>query len=335
MSRTYAVIAEIRGDRLRQVTFEALGAAAQMAKPDDRIIVLVIGFQLAEDTIQSLMIPGIAQVSCADDERYKYYEAETYFAALHAFTEQQSPDVVLLGHTAMGRDLAPMLAAQLHTGQISDVVSIRADDSDTTFLRPVYAGKALETRRFANQARPWIITVRPNNFTPVTQQAGLLPTHESIQQPQVDSLLAPAPSLRTVVHEVVTKMSGSVDLSEAKIIISGGRGVKSAEGFKPLEQLARVLNGAVGASRGACDAGYCDYSLQIGQTGKVVTPEIYFACGISGAIQHIAGMSQARIIVAINIDPEAPIFKVADYGIVGDLFEVVPLLTEQFRKLLS
>lgn len=130
-------------------------------------------------------------------------------------------------------------------------------------------------------------------------------------------------------------MSGSVDLSEAKIIISGGRGVRSAEGFKPLEQLARVLNGAVGASRGACDAGYCDYSLQIGQTGKVVTPEIYFACGISGAIQHIAGMSQARIIVAINIDPEAPIFKVANYGIVGDLFEVVPLLTEQFRKLLS
>lgn len=335
MSRTYAVIAEIRGARLHQVTFEALGAAAQMAKPDDQIIVLVIGYQLAEDTIQSLKIPGIAQVSCADDERYRYYETETYFSALQAFTEQQSPDVVLLGHTAMGRDLAPMLAAQFHTGQISDVVSIQSDEAGCTFLRPVYAGKAFETRRFANQARPWIITIRPNNFSPVTQQTGTLPAYQSVREPQFISLHVPALSLRTVVHEVVTKMSGSMNLSEAKIIISGGRGVKSAAGFKPLEQLATVLNGAVGASRGACDAGYCDYSLQIGQTGKVVTPEIYFACGISGAIQHIAGMSQSRTIVAINIDPDAPIFKVAKYAIVGDLFEVVPLLTEQFRKLLS
>lgn len=332
MGRTFAVIAEMRGHQVRQVTWEALGAVAQMAKDEDRVIVLVIGHAIGE-AVDALSLPGIHMIVVADNDRYQYYEAETYFAAARTFVDQEKPDIVLLGHTAMGRDLAPMLASHLQSGQISDVISIEVYEGGFAFQRPIYAGKAFETKRFTQASKCWVLTIRPNNF-PLGGQAGaLLPG--AITVPERRFLPEPPPTLRSIVREVVTKMSGSIDLTEAKIIVSGGRGVKSPDGFKPLQQLALVLNGAVGATRGACDAGYCDYALQIGQTGKVVTPEVYFACGISGSIQHLAGMNQSRVIVAINTDPEAPIFEVADYGIVGDLFEIVPLLTAEFRKLLS
>lgn len=323
MSKTVVVIAEVRGGSLRQVTLEALQAASIVKEDGDSTAAVLIGSQITPLASElAKYVDG--QVFSVDHPDLEIYNPEAYLNVMKTVFERVTPDVVVVGHTAQGRDLAPAIAAHLGAGQISDVTTIEKNGDDVLYTRPLYAGKAFEQKQF--NGGPQVVTVRPNNIEPA--QASSAPAEI------VELEYAPAGSLRSVVKDIVRKTSGKVDLTEAKIVVSGGRGVKSADGFKPLEELADVLHGAVGASRAACDAGYCDYSMQIGQTGKVVTPEIYIACGISGAIQHLAGMSQSRIIIAINKDPEAPIFKVADYGIVGDLFEVVPLLTQEFRKVL-
>ncbi|MGU3472698.1 electron transfer flavoprotein subunit alpha/FixB family protein [Paenibacillus sp. D51F] len=323
MSQSVLVIAEIRAGKLRQVSLEAVHAANQSAggAPVDAVIIgsgiIPVASELAA------YVSG--KVYAVDHPDLASYNAPAYLAAVQGLLDELKPGRVFLGHTAEGKDLAPLVAAHLGAGQISDVIAVSDSADGSLYTRPLYAGKAFEEKAFIGAAG--VVTVRPNNLPPADQAA----TPAEV----VDRDYAPATDLRSIVKDVVRKAGGKVDLSEAKIVISGGRGVKSSDGFKPLEELADVLGAAVGASRGACDAGYCDYALQIGQTGKVVTPEVYIACGISGAIQHLAGMSQSRVIIAINKDPEAPIFKVADYGIVGDLFEVVPLLTEEFRKVLA
>ncbi|WP_211747745.1 electron transfer flavoprotein subunit alpha/FixB family protein [Paenibacillus sp. Marseille-Q4541] len=324
MSRAILIYAENRDGKLRQVAMETLGAAQIIANEGDKIYAFVTGSQITE-AVSAILPYDADQVVAMEHADLEHYNPDAYLAAMTAVLDQIKPDVVLFGHTAIGRDLAPLVAAYLQAGQISDVTAIEKEDGEATFTRPLYAGKAFEKRVF--ESTPAVVTIRPNNIKPAEAS-------ETPASPNVEDIAYPAPSLRTIVKDVVRKTTGKIDLTEAKIVISGGRGVKSEDGFKPLEELADLLGGAVGASRGACDAGYCDYSLQIGQTGKVVTPEIYIACGISGAIQHLAGMSQSRVIIAINKDPEAPIFKVADYGIVGDLFDIVPLLTEEFRKVL-
>ncbi|SDT50098.1 electron transfer flavoprotein alpha subunit apoprotein [Paenibacillaceae bacterium GAS479] len=321
MSQPVLVIAEVRAGKIRQVTLEALQGARLAAGDSAEISAVIIGSGIT-GLAGELAGYTSGKVYAVDHPELASYNAPAYLHAVKGIVEELQPSRVFLGHTAEGRDLAPGIAALLGAGQISDVISI---ESGELYKRPIYAGKAFEEKRFLSGSG--VVTVRPNNIPPA---ALVEPAGEVVDR----SYTAPG-DLRSIVRDVVRKAGGKVDLAEAKIVISGGRGVKSSDGFKPLDELADVLGAAVGASRGACDAGYCDYALQIGQTGKVVTPEVYIACGISGAIQHLAGMSQSRVIIAINKDAEAPIFKVADYGIVGDLFEVVPLLTEEFRKVLA
>jgi electron transfer flavoprotein alpha subunit len=319
MGKKIAVLGEIRGNGLRGVSLEAIAAAKQIAAGGE--VVAVLFGETAREAADTLIQYGADRVLKAEHPHLKVYTTDAYLQALLQVIEAEKPDGVMFGHTALGKDLAPRLAAKLNAGLISDVVKIDLDGGELVFTRPIYSGKAFEKKKLSGLL---LVTVRPNNIPPLARDAS--------RRGEITNLPVEIKDLRTVVKEVVRKTAGRLDLTEAKIIVAGGRGVKSKEGFKPLQELADVLGAAVGASRGACDADYCDYSLQIGQTGKVVTPDLYFAIGISGAIQHLAGMSNSKVIVAINKDPEAPIFKAADYGIVGDLFEVVPLLIEELKK---
>lgn len=321
MARKVLVLGEVRDGSLRNVSFEAV-AAGKTASEGGEVVGVLVGDSVSA-LANEMIHYGADRVVTVEDEKLKQYTPDGFAQALMAVIDSESPEGLIFGHTALGKDLAPKIAAKLESGLISDVTSLEEAGGNLVFTRPIYSGKAFEKKIVTDGLL--FATIRPNNIAPLEK--------DESRSGDVTSVAAEIKDLRTIIKEVVRKASEGVDLSEAKVIIAGGRGVKSEEGFEPLKELASVLNGAVGASRGACDADYCDYSLQIGQTGKVVTPDLYIACGISGAIQHLAGMSNSKVIVAINKDPEANIFKVADYGIVGDLFEVVPLLTEEFKKL--
>ncbi len=320
MAKKTLVLGESRDGALRNVSFEAIAAGRKIAA-DGEVVAVLIGNDVknqAEEMIQF----GADRAVIVEDEKLKHYTSDGFSQAFLAVAEEENADAIVFGHTALGKDLSPKIASKLNIGLISDVTAIEEGDDKFLFTRPIYSGKAFEKKTISEGTV--FVTIRPNNIDALEK--------DESRTGEVQAISVDIKDLRTIIKEVVTKASEGVDLSEAKVVVAGGRGVRSAEGFKPLQELADLLGGAVGASRGACDADYCDYSLQIGQTGKVVTPDLYIACGISGAIQHMAGMSNSKVIVAINKDPEATIFSVADYGIVGDLFEVVPLLTEEFRK---
>lgn len=321
MARKVLVLGEARDGQLRNVSFEAIAAGKTVAEGGE-----VVGVLLGESVSSlgnDLYQYGADKVVAVEDSKLAQYTPDGFSQALMAVIEQENPEGIIFGHTSLGKDLAPKIASKLGSGLISDAVAVEEAGGNLVFTRPIYSGKAFEKKIVTDGLV--FATIRPNNIAPLEKDAG--------KSGEVSTVSAEIKDLRTIIKDVVRKATEGVDLSEAKVVVAGGRGVKSEDGFEPLKELADVLGGAVGASRGACDADYCDYSLQIGQTGKVVTPDLYIAAGISGAIQHLAGMSNSKVIVAINKDPEANIFKVADYGIVGDLFEVVPMLTEEFKKL--
>ncbi|WP_078408819.1 electron transfer flavoprotein subunit alpha/FixB family protein [Priestia abyssalis] len=323
MAKKILVVGEVRDGELRNVSFEAIAAGREVAG-DGEVVGVLLGEKI-DHLANGLLQYGADRVIVVNHADLKSYTTDAFQQALLQVIDAEHPEGFILGHTAIGKDLSPRLAMKLNAGLISDAIAIEKDGEEVVFTRPIYSGKAFEKKK----VKEGIIfaTIRPNNIAPLEK--------EEARTGEITNITVDIKDLRTVIKDVVRKATGGVDLSEAKVIVAGGRGVKNKEGFEPLQELADVLGGAVGASRGACDAEYCDYSLQIGQTGKVVTPDLYFAIGISGAIQHLAGMSNSKVIVAINKDPEAPIFEAADYGIVGDLFEVVPILTEELKKVLN
>lgn len=322
MSEKVLVIGESRDGVLRNASFEAITAAKQI-KSDAEIVGVLCGNSNLHSQAEEMIFYGADRVITVTHDNLKDYTSEGYGQAVMAVIEDEDPYGIVMGHTAFGKDLTPKIASRLQSGLVSDAVKIDSDGDTPIFTRPIYSGKAFEKKKILEGII--FATIRPNNIA--------MPERDASRSGEIVEKEVDIKDLQTVIKEVIRKASDGVDMSEANVVIAGGRGVKSADGFKPLYELAEILGGAVGASRGACDAEYCDYSLQIGQTGKVITPDLYIAVGISGAIQHLAGMSNSKVIVAINQDADANIFNIADYGIVGDLFEVVPLLIEEIKKM--
>ncbi|NLH50858.1 MAG: electron transfer flavoprotein subunit alpha/FixB family protein [Myxococcales bacterium] len=316
------VIAELRGAEPKKITFEMLSAAKKIAAGlGGQVLAAAVGKGLA-GLGAKLGAYGAAKVFLADG--VEKYNTEGYANILAGLIKAENPGVVLLGATAMGKDLAPRLAVKVGGGLASDIVGYRMDGANFIAKRPVFAGKAFIEVAFPGA--PAIATVRPNTI-PVEEGGAAAGAEAAIAA----DLGAP----KAQIVEIMAAASSRPDLTEAERIVSGGRGIKDRANFKILEELADVLGATVGASRAAVDAGYADQPMQVGQTGKVVNPSLYIACGISGAIQHLAGMRTSKVIVAINKDEEAPIFQIADYGIVGDLFEAVPILTQEVKKMLA
>jgi len=325
MTKDVLVFVEQRDGAILPAALQCLTAAAQLAgKTGGRIKAALIGQGLAAvaDKLESL---GAAAILIADDASLARYSAMAYTRALSTVIQQADPQIVLLAASFMGRDLAPRVAIRANAALATDCTEFEIDGSGALLVRrPIYNGKAFNKVHF-NPARRQMASVRPNAFA-APAGGGAKAERVSV------SVAADASDARQVTKEVLRTGGAEKDVTEAAIVVSGGRSLKSEENFKILYDLAHSLDAAVGASRAACDAGYQPHSRQVGLTGKTVTPQLYIACGISGAIQHLAGMRGSRRIVAINKDPEAPIFKVADYGVVGDLFTVVPMLTEEIKK---
>lgn len=321
MAREVLVLAESSGPAFRKASFEAVTEGRRLADLlNVREYVLAIGNNL-EDKVGELGKYGADNVLLADDPALALFHPDYYRQIALETIKRVNPSIVLAAATSTGKDLAPRLAIHLNTAVATECTKLELENGKLIATRPAYAGKVLLRAKINNS--PGIATLRPNVFT----AKEIVPP----KKPTVEQILFKPPDSRMAVKEFVTQGAKKQDLTEASIIISGGRGMGGPQNYNILEELADVMGGVVGASRASVDAGWRPHSDQVGQTGRTVSPTLYIACGISGAIQHRVGMINSKIIVAINKDPEAPIFGFADYGIVGDVFEVVPALTREMK----
>lgn len=314
------VFVEQRDGKNKKASFELLGASSAAGNETHAVIIGDNVTGLANECAQY----GANKVHVVQDAALKNYTGEAYARALTAAIKNISPEIVLGSHTPMGKDLFPLVAGQMDAALATDCTSIQFSDSNLQLKRPVYSGKAVAEVEFVGAGMK-MATIRPNAIG--------IPKPDTSKTADATSISADFSGLKTKILEVMKGNSARPDVTEASIVVSGGRALKNAENFKILEDLADSMGAAVGASRAAVDAGYRPHRDQVGQTGKVVSPSLYIACGISGAIQHLAGMRSSKVIVAINSDPQAPIFQIADYAIVGDLFQVVPALTNEVKHL--
>jgi electron transfer flavoprotein alpha subunit len=323
MSNGILVFIEQRNGQVRKSSLEALSEARRLApKGEAPVVALLVG-----DNVNTC-VPAVSK--CKPDKtlvvnnaEFANYSSEGYTSAVADAIKKENPKYVFAANTSMGKDLLPRVAARFDAPFASDAVEFSKDGGNLLVTRPMYSGKVRAIVEFNSDVV--FVTTRPNVFA--------LTEAENGSQPPVEDLAAAPGTVRAKVVSVHASEGQKIELSEARVIVAGGRGIKGPENWGVLEGLCDVLGAALGASRAVVDAGWIDHQHQVGQTGKTVSPQLYVACGISGAIQHLAGMSSSKVIVAINKDPEAPIFKHATYGIVGDCLEVVPRLTEALKKL--
>lgn len=322
MAGPILVFAEAAGPTFRKSAFEAITEGRRLADIlKVNVYALAIGNGL-HNSVKELGKYGADHVTLADNPGLALFDPDYYREIFLDAVKKTNPQIILASATSSGKDLAPRLAIHLNTAVAGECTQLELQDKQLVATRPAYAGKVL--LKVKVKSSPSIATLRPNVFTakPASPE----------RNPQVEEVNIQKPNTRTIVKEFVTHGAKKLDLTEANVIVSGGRGMGGPQSYGILEDLANVMGGVVAASRASVDAGWRPHSDQVGQTGRTVSPSLYIACGISGAIQHRVGMINSKVIVAINKDPEAPIFGFADYGIVGDVFEVVPALTRQMKE---
>jgi electron transfer flavoprotein alpha subunit len=327
MAKRVLTFAEQREGKFKKSAFEAVRTGRKIADEiKAEFLTLAIGNENAVKIAPELGGYGAEKVIVVQDDRLGSYSLTAYSKVIAEVVDKYDVGYIFMSATAMGKELAPRVAGKIDAGFALDCTDLKVENGEVIATRPVYAGKAF-IRVKVNSERK-IYTLRPNVFS-AGESDGKPAEVEKFEVNLTDD------DFSVVAFETVASTKGKLDVTEADIVVSGGRGLKAPENFKMIEELAEILDGAVGASRAVVDAGWRPHDEQVGQTGKTVSPKLYIAIGISGAIQHLAGMSSSKVIVAINKDKDAPIFQVADYGIAGDLFEVVPALIEELKKVLG